>query len=204
MRSRGPEPINYIRALLAKDDGVGIIEVFVTMVILSIILASMLASLSIGRLSFPISSVKTELQSKGRIIIDWIAKDVRQAPTWDIANKTPSGSYMRFQKVVGFNTGLNQYILDPDEVEYIYDANNQTLTRNVISGGVATPTWQFLNVTQAPFFTWHKDDGSIVALKDEHLLDANAIIITLTSQKQARSGHNIPYTLTTEVKMRNE
>ena len=203
MRSRGTGAISYQRALLAKNNGVGIIEVFVATVILSIILASMLASLSIGTLSFPISSVKTELQSKSRIIIGWIAKDIRQAPTWDIANKTPSDSYMRFQKVVGFSIALNDYILDPDEIEYIYEVNNQTLTRNVIIAGVATQTWQFLNITQAPFFT-RNAVGDVIPLDEPNLRAANAMIITLTSQKQARSGHDIPYTLTTEVKMRNE
>ncbi|MFH1868539.1 MAG: prepilin-type N-terminal cleavage/methylation domain-containing protein [Candidatus Omnitrophota bacterium] len=210
MRSRDRGHISLQRVLPAKENGISLVEVLVVMVILSIAMASMFASLSIGEISFPISTAKADLQSKARIIMDWISRDVRQAPVWEIGSNNPSGSHMMFRKVVGFDIPGNVYELEKDSlgndiyVDYEYNATDETITRKVIIAGAETRTWQFSNITAPPFFTRTLLGNNIVALNQADLGNANAVIITLNSQRQVGRGYNVPHALTTEVKIRNE
>jgi len=172
--------------------------------ILSVVLAGALASLNAGQFFFPLSSAKIDLQAKARGIVSRIVKDTRQAANWSIANNSPSSSYIKFQQVIGLDTGTGLYLLTDDFTEYIYDSITGKITCNTVSADAASvKNWETDNITQPPFYT--KDlNGNEVDLNKDDLNNSQELIIKINIQEQVKGALNITYVLRAEVKIRNE
>jgi type II secretory pathway pseudopilin PulG len=154
-KGRETEILNYLRVSLLKKKGLSLIELFVAAGILSLILAALFISITSGDLSSAVSSAKSDLQGKLRLIMDWITKDVRSTNIIEINTNSPSAGYLKFKKVTGIDNITGNYTLSPDYTEYSYNSTSGELTRSEINGttGEILRTVPFNNITQSPFYT---------------------------------------------------
>ncbi|MDD5477559.1 MAG: hypothetical protein PHG87_05110 [Candidatus Omnitrophica bacterium] len=144
--------------------------------------------------SFTLSSARGNLQSEVRRTIGWIIKDTRQTVSWDIANNSPTPSYIKFRQVTGWDTANNTFSLSDYYIEYTYNAVNHTIIRRKsdLSNGTLG-LWTLNDIVAAPFFTVNSL-GAIVPLNNSDLLTSKQLVITI-------SGGT--YSLTEEVQIRN-
>jgi hypothetical protein len=150
-----------------------------------------------------ISSAKALACSQARRVCDWISRDLRQAVVWDLANNNPSATHIKFRPVLGWDITGNTYQLDVDYIEYSYDANTHTLTRNQLNNAsVVLKSWVFNNVTAQPFFM-RDSFGNLIAL-DNSIGTSKKVIVVLSVQNQASNGLSFNASLTSEIKIRNE
>ena len=155
--------------------------------------------LSINR----VSSAKALAYSEARRISDWISRDLRQAVVWDLANSNPSATHIKFRPVLGWDIIGDTYQLDANSIEYNYDANAQTLTRNHLNNANAViNSWVFNNITAQPFFM-RDSFGNLVAL-DSSIGTSKKIMVVLSVQNQASNGLIFNVSLSSEIKIRNE
>jgi hypothetical protein len=146
------------------------------------------------QLSFTSNSARGNLQSEVRRTIGWIIKDIRQAVSWDIANNSPTPSYIKFRQVTGWDTANNTFLLSDYYIEYTYNAVNNTIIRRTSDLSNNTiGIWTLNNIITAPFSTMNSL-GEIVPLNNSDLLTSKQLIITI-------SGGT--YSLTEEVQIRN-
>lgn len=203
-KGKEAEVLNYPRASRAKQSGFTLIEVLITVFIAVVIIAGLFTSLSAGQVSFPLSAVKVDLQSRVRLIEEWMVKDARQTVSWDIANNSPSPNHIKFRRVSGVNITTGDYVLGNNYTEYNYDDSAAKITRNIIdSGGSTVKTWEFTDIVDSPFYTVDFTD-TIVPLNEDDLRNSGTLIITIKGQRNVRGSLNVGYNLSTEVKIRNE
>lgn len=189
-----------------KRKGFSLVELAVAAFILSIILGALFMALSTGDLSFTVNAAKLEIQSRIRIVMDWIIKDVRQAISWNIASdpNAPSTQHLKFN-LWSWNTTTNTWDLSDDYIEYEYDAFSQKLIRRFYDSATAqTMTVEFNNITEAPFYTTYigpGDPGNV--LEADQLRNFRVLIVVLKGQKIVRNSIYAPFNLMSEVKIRN-
>ena len=180
-------------------------EALLTLLALGVILSALIAVLSIADTSRGISIAKVDLQASVRETVDAFARDVRQTISWDIANNNPSGIHIKFRQAEGWNTTTDTLVLGANYIEYDYDANSGTLTRNITTAAGATlETREFHNLTQTPFYTLDLTNSTVVALNQPDLLNSRRVVIVAAGQAQTNKGQTITCTLTEEIKVRNE
>lgn len=185
-----------------KERGFTLIEILAVGFLLSVVMAALLLSLTTTELSNSESSAKADLQGEVRLIMDWIVKDVRQTNPIQINNNNPSGYHIKFQQVTGINNTTGQYTLNPNYIEYNYDSVSGRLSRNEIDAfGTIHETWVFDNIAQSPFYTQVAPN---VALQRGDILTSKKLIIIVAAQKQLRKSLTLNFSLTEEVKLRNE
>lgn len=164
------------------------------------ILAALFYSLTSSEFLSVVSSAKTDLQAEVRQAIDWIAKDVRQTNLIQINTNNPSGSHIKFKKVTGIDNSTGNYALSDNYIEYDYDAVSGDLVRNEVDdGGTILQSWVFHNITQAPFYS---SQGVVLAPGD--ILNSKKLVVVIAGQGQVRSSLTLNFSLTGEVKIRNE
>jgi len=196
--------------LRTKSSGFTIIEVLLAAVLLAAILSALFLTLNVGQLSNPINSARVELQDNVRRLLYWIARDVRDTSSGEIAANSPSSEHIKFRQVQGLDTATGYYILSTSYIEYAYDAENKKITRNSLdSTGSILQSWTFENITQPPFFT--RDSlGAVVPLSQSYLLSNRKLIVDINAEKSVctvRIGQdclNLAFSLTEEIKIRNE
>lgn len=193
-------PLVYLRALRVKRRGVTLVEVLVAAFILILIITALLFSLIAGQSSNTIGLAKTELQGQVRRVIDWITKDVRQTNLIQINSNNPSDGHIKFKAVTGINNATGDYALSTDYIEYSYDSDLKTLTRSLLDdAGAVLQSWIFNNITQPPFYS-----SAGVPLADGGVLTSKKLVIIIAAEKQARINLTLNFSLTEEVKIRNE
>jgi len=160
-------------------------------------------ALSSGELSGTFSSARADQQGEVRRTLDWIVNDIRQTVSWEIANNSPSPEHIKFRQVEGWNTATDTFLLSANYIEYTFDINTNTVTRSLVDGsGNTLQSWVFNNIVQAPFSTINSS-GLTVPLNSGDLLTSTKIVVLISGQNQIR-GKTITYSLTEEVKIRNE
>jgi competence protein ComGC len=200
LKDKDKEAFSYLRAFHSKKSGLTLIEVLVVAFILTVIIGSLFLTLTTGELSSSISSEKTDLQAKVRLVMDWIIKDVRQTNLIQINTNAPSADHIKFKKVTGIDNATGNYTLSSNYIVYSYDNTLQRLTRNEVDdGGTILNSWVFSNITQSPFYS---DTG--VPLAPGGILTSKKLIIIILGQSQFRNSLTLNSSLTEEVKIRNE
>jgi prepilin-type N-terminal cleavage/methylation domain-containing protein len=185
--------------LLPKKNGFTLVEILVTVFILSIIIAALFLTLNTGEFSNTVASTRVDLQSQVRRLIDWIAKDVRQTSLIEINNNGPSVSHIKFKKVIGID-GSGNYLLSSNYTEYSYNSTTSELLRNELdNGGSVLRSWVYTNITQAPFYT-----AVGVPLVGGDILNSKKLVIVISGQSLVRNILPLNFTLSEEVKIRNE
>lgn len=203
-KDKGQEASSFKPASRHKKSGFSLVEILVVMAIFLVLIGAIIMALNTGQYSNSISIAKVDLQSSVRNLMNWITKDVRQSITWDMANNSPSTIYIKFRQVQGWNAATHTLTLNDDFIEYAYDSSAQTITRRLLdSSGNELQRWEFSDITEEPFYT-RDSSGTIVDMSGSDLLISNRIIIVIASSAQVRGSLNIPFSLTEEVKIRNE
>lgn len=196
-------PFRLLRALRNKIRGFTLVETLFIALILTVIIGVFFYALNATQLSFTLSSARGSLQSEVRRTIGWIIKDARQAVSWDIANNSPTPSYIKFRQVTGWDTVSNTFLLSGYYIEYTYNAANNTIIRRTSDLSNNTiGLWTLNDVIAAPFFTINSL-GNIVPLNKSDLLTSKQLIITISGQGHVSGAQNTTYSLTEEVQIRN-
>jgi type II secretory pathway pseudopilin PulG len=185
MKEPGQGIFRFLRVLPNKTSAMTLVEIMVTVFILSVVSAGLFMALRIGDFSNVLNSEKVDIQAEARRTMECIAKDVRQTTGYEIANNNPSESYLKFRLCRGHD-GSN-LIWSANYVEYNYDSTNHILLRVDNNTG---ETWQFNNIAAAPFNV-------------SEVLTNKKLYLTITIEKQEPRAPPITFTLTGEVKIRN-
>ena len=175
--------------------------------LLSVILAALFLTLNTGQLSGSIGLTKLDLQANVRQAGDLIARDVRQTFGYEIAdeNNTPSPTHIKFRQVQGWDTVLDLPIFSSNYVDYNYDASLKRITRTILDGsGQVLETRQFNNIVASPFYAVDFVTGDILPLSANVILTSSRLVTLITGQALIRGSQALNFTLTQEVKIRNE
>ncbi|MCX5703279.1 MAG: hypothetical protein NT066_02135 [Candidatus Omnitrophica bacterium] len=187
--------------------GFTIIETLIVALTTGILMTGLFYALNTGESSRSFNEAQIEVQSEVRRAVDWIAKDVRQAYSRNIGSNStdPSSTHIKFQKVIGYNTTSNSTVLSNNFIEYTYDPDLKTITR-IDSGN--SLNWTFRNIIQPPFYTNNNVSNIVIdplsSGLDSPMVQTGNLVINITGEKPVKSGLNATYTLTEEVKIRNE
>jgi type II secretory pathway pseudopilin PulG len=189
--------------LLNNKRAFTIIEVLISAII-GAFMVTALFYIFIGGLNVnDLSSAKVAAQSQARRVSDWVSRDLRQAVVWDLANNSPSATHIKFRPVSGWDIAGDTYQLDANYIEYNYDANADTLTRNLVdAAGVTLKSWVFNDIVAPPFFT-RDGSGNLIDL-DSSVGTSKKVVALISVNKVSDKGVNLPVSLTAETKIRNE
>lgn len=201
LRGKKIETLAYRRALRIKKRGFSLVEILIVALLLTIIVFALLTTLNTGEVSNSVSTAKADLQAKVRQAMDWIIKDVRQTNLIQINTNNPLGNHIKFKQVTGID-GAGNYALSANYIEYTYNSASQQLTRNEVDDfGVPVPgsSRVFSNITQSPFYS---EAG--VALAPGAILVSKKLIVVISGENQVNINLTLNFSLTEEVKIRNE
>ena len=186
-----------------KIKGFTLVETLFVALILGAIIGALFYAVNAVQLSFTSSSARGNLQSEVRRTIGWIIKDARQAVSWDIANNSPTPSYIKFRQVIGWDTANNTFLLSNYYIEYTYNTVNNTIIRRTSDLSNNTiGLWTLNDIIAAPFSTINSL-GNIVPLNNSDLLTSKQLVITISGQSHVSGTQNTNYSLTEEVQIRN-
>ncbi|MFH0762369.1 MAG: prepilin-type N-terminal cleavage/methylation domain-containing protein [Candidatus Omnitrophota bacterium] len=206
-RGREIRPLAYPRASLNRSCGFALIEILVAAFLLSVILAALLLTLNIGHLTGSVGLVKLDLQANVRQAVDLISRDVRQTFGYEIADEenTPSPTHIKFRQVQGWDTVLDLPVFSSNYVDYNYDVSLGRITRTIVDGsGEVLETRQFNNIAVAPFYAVDFATGEILPLSANVLLTSSRLVALITGQARTRGSQVLNFSLTQEIKIRNE
>lgn len=177
-----------------------LVELLIVIFILGIIMSGLFLTFNIGQFSFPVSSAKLELQSEARNTMNWIMKDLRQAISYNIANNNATTSYLKMN-LWQWNTTANQWDISntTNYVEYFYNSSSQNLTRRYTDASGNVSALNFTNIKEAPFYT----NYTAKELNTNNLLVNRKLIVVISIEKALRGTLIVPFTLISEVKIRN-
>lgn len=163
------------RRISARDDGVSLVELVMTTMMLGLVVGAMLSSFSSLQRAAARESSRSQTTDEVRLAMDRMTKDIRQA----ISIRAGSGpSYLEMDTFI-----------DGVESRVIYDASSGThLTRSVDG-----PSVRILERLQS----------TAVFLYAPDVLDPALVSITLVSKPENFSVDQSDVTLTSEVQLRN-
>ena len=192
----------YLRVLPRNNRGFTIVEVLSVAFILIVVFAALFITLTTGEFSNAVSSAKADLQANVRTAVNSIVKDVRQTSIIQINNSdnNPSGTHIKFKKVIGINNTTGGYDFSGNYIDYNYDQNLSTLTRSEIDASSSIRKIQVFNdITQAPFYT-----AVEVPLTSAGVGSGGKLIVVISGRGHVRGGLDLTFSLTEELKIRNE
>jgi hypothetical protein len=184
--------------LLNKSGGFTLVEILVVTLLFTIIIGSLLVTLTTGQLSTAVGSAKADLQAKLRNIMGLLVRDVRQTNILEINTHSPTIDHIQFRKVTGIDASGN-YTLDTYFIVYTYDSGLKQLTRQGDDGAGHTVTTTWDNITQSPFYV-----ASGEPLAANNILTYKKLRIVIAGESTVRTSLVLTFTLTEEVKIRNE
>ena len=188
------------RLLLNKKSAFTLVELLIASVIFSVILACLFFLLNIGQLSFSINSAKLDLQSYVRLVMDRLIKDVRDTNILEINSNNPSVNHIKFRKVTGIDNNSGSYTLSANYIDYDYNIATGELIRSIIDGtGTVLQSSIFDNIVQSPFYS-----APATPLVAGAILSSKSLFAVISSEKQTRNSKIINFSLTEEIKIRNE
>lgn len=184
--------------------GFTLVELLITALLLTIVLAALFATLNVSHYSYSVTSTKLDLQSKVRLAMDWIVKDVRQSVSWNIASDTnvPSTTHLKFN-LWTWNTTANDWDLSEDYIEYSYDPDLKKLARLSVEVAGNNSTIEFNDIDEAPFYTTYLGPGDASNVLDKNQLLLGQLIIVIRGRKNVRGSLYVPFNLMSEVMIRN-
>lgn len=129
-----------------SNKGSSLLEVLVTLLIFSIIIAAVNATLLIGDSSWNTNSIRIELQQELRKAMDWMKDDLRQSGPTAISNVPANGSWyttITFQTAAGvsggsitWNSDTTQFVLggtDSDQLRRIEGSTTTVIAQSMQS-----------------------------------------------------------------------
>jgi type II secretory pathway pseudopilin PulG len=189
----------FQRGSRVKNKAYTLIESLIVGALLVVIIGAMLFFLTTSEMSNSVNSAKLDLESKVRTAINWIIKDTRETSLIQINNNDPGVNHIKFKKVTGIDLITGNYTLSDNYIEYVYDQSTCTLTRNQIHDNTVLKSWVFTGITQLPFYV---DPG--VPLEPGNILTAKKLLVLISGQSIVKNSLALNFTLTEEVKIRNE
>lgn len=174
------------------------VEILVVTLLFTMIVGSLIVVLNTGEISTSVGLAKTDLQSKVRNIMALIVRDARATNVLEINTNDPSPDHIKFRKVTGID-GAGNYTLEPFYIEYTYDSVSKQLTRQGpdAGGNLFTTTWT--DITQSPFYAAAGDP-----LGANKILSSRKLLIVIATRNNVRGTLNLDFSLSEEVKIRNE
>jgi prepilin-type N-terminal cleavage/methylation domain-containing protein len=196
----------YPRALRAKKlKGFTALEILIATLILSVALGAVFFTFSTGELSFQVTREKVQLQSRLRAAMGWVMKDLHQAISWNVADPVnlPGVSHLKFNTWV-WDNGAGTWALSTDYVEYTYDAVNKRLRRSFVPAIGSAATIDFNDIAEPPFYTTYIGPNNPANQLDaDQLRNSRVLIVVIRGQKAVRGTLTVPFSLISEVKIRN-
>lgn len=182
--------------------GFTLVEMMVVCLIVCGVTGALFMALSAGDASFAVNAEKVTLQAKVRTVSDWIARDLRNAISWEINANSPSAVYVKFN-LWDWDASAHTWALGTTYVEYAYDTSAHTLSRRRLDnlGSVLEET-VFTEITAAPFYTSYVSESNN-QFDSSALLSNRMLVVVIRSEHLVRGQRNLSYTLVSEVKIRN-
>ncbi len=206
-----------MRLILHSRKGVSVVEVLLVTLIISLLTGGIFYILSVAQALRLVSTAKIEIQSEVRRAMDWIVNDVRQTVNYSIgeggaSGNDPSGTHIKFQKVIDYDSAASGSVLLGNFIEYTFDPAAKTITRTDLA---TDQSWVFSNIVpnaspySAGIFYTRLPTGEIVVIDpivagdNSPVYQTGNLVIVISGQKQANPSTGVSYTLRQEVKIRN-
>ncbi|MCM8799529.1 MAG: hypothetical protein NC900_02200 [Candidatus Omnitrophica bacterium] len=182
----------FLQKLLVKRRGFTLVEILVASFLLIAIISALFLLLNTGQFINQTGSLKLELISEVRNVIELLMRDLRQTFAYEIRNNQPASNHLKFRVCLGHD-GTN-ILLSNRYIEYIYDNITHSLTR--------------IDYNFDPERRWTYND-IVVSDPDKEPFDLtelnnNKIILTIRVSKEKFFSPPIKETFISEVKLRNE
>ncbi len=169
--------------------------------LVTVLFGGLFMALSASESSVAVTGEKVGLQGKARMLTDLVARDLRNAISWEMNANTPSSSYLKFN-LWSWDTTANTWKLGNQFVEYSYDQAQRTLKRRIVDDtGFVLEERVFPEIMLAPFYTSYTDE--FTNQFDSNALLANRLVIVVIKTQRTARGRNLDCTLKSEVKIRN-
>lgn len=203
-----------MRKRLLKEDGFTLVEMMVTIMIMTTVLFALYSIFDMGIRVFSFGNNKIEATENARLGLEKMAREIRAAYPYDKGNPTSPDTHLfdtmsSTQITFANDLGTGDRVIDPTTERITYNVSGTTLQRTVGSG---TP--------QAVVEHLKTDDPSTVAdeigLKIEYLKssgvnfvpatsepEVQVVRITLTIETGGGAANSATQTLTTDVALRN-
>lgn len=194
---------NYLQKKRAKKSnnpfsyhGFTLVESLIVVFVLGIVMGGLFLTFNVGQASFPATSARLEAQSEARNAMNWIMKDLRQAINYKIAENNATSDYLRINLWEWNNSTYQWDINNNVYVEYFYNDTTRKLTRKYTNALGGISTLEFNDIVEAPFYTNYTTKTYAEGIH-------NKIIVAVSVEKTLRGGLSVPFTLISEVKIRN-
>jgi len=186
---------------LPRDSrGFTIVEVLSVGFILIVVFTALFITLTTGEFSNAVSSAKADLQANVRTAMNSALKDVRQTSLIQINSNAPTPTHIKFKKITGIDNATGNYSLSDNYIEYTYDPASLSLSRDEVdAGGAVLKSQVFNDITEDPFYS---DTG--VPLAAGGILSSKKLVVVISGQGHVRGNLDLSFSLTEEVKIRNE
>jgi len=181
-----------------NNRGFTIVEVLSVSFILITVFAAMFITLTTGEFSNAVSSAKADLQANVRTAMNSVLNDVRQTSLIQINSNNPSAGHIKFKKITGIDNVTGSYSLSANDIEYTYNQSSFSLERSETGPGVSK-VQIFNDITEAPFYS-----ATGVPLEAGGILSSKKLVVVMSGRNHVRGDLDLNFSLTEEVKIRNE
>jgi len=198
--------------MIMKNRGFTLVELMVTMLIFSIIIATMFGVLSVGRQSWYTGSTQVDLQQETRKAMGRMVKELRKTGS-DHVTIDNGGARITFQVPVDWdsdgdvvdNNGDVEWGAEANldgSLQYYLNSSNRGLLRRVLDG---YPNGNQVGVDTTLANNIHSDSPPPNALMfiGSPALNPAVINIEVTAQKDTARGRSMQSTLYSQVTLRN-
>lgn len=163
-----------LRRTNAREDGVTVVELTITMGILFIVMGALLTVFASVQRTQSFAANRSETLDEMRLAMDQMAKDIRQATAIDAATSTPS------------RIEMDTYVLGTIE-HVVYEATGTTLTRSIgSSSGIQLQT----RLVTTQLFSYEPNVSSVQ-------------LVVVTLRVTPRNAPDTVLELTSEIRLRN-
>jgi len=184
---QGHRQTGIIRNRWSNRDGFSLVEVIITVLIFTVVIAAINTVLLVGDSSWQTNNVQVELQQELRKSMDWMKDDFRQTGSASIADVPADDTWyttITFQKVDGISSG--QISWSSDTTQFILGGTDNNQLQK-IEGGTTSILAQ--NISEVQF---RRQSSS-----------PKVVEVALTAQKNTNKGDTMTATLDFKVKLRN-
>ena len=175
------------RPTLVNASGLTLVEVLITVLVYSVVIAASYSVLTSGILTWQVNNVKVELQQELRKAMDWMMMDLRQAGASSIDDVAVSNTWstvITFSIANGVSGGITTWTTD--KIKYYLGGTGGTLLKRQY--GAATR-----DIAQ-----------NITVFQVRRPVSApNTVEVNLQAQKQTTRGNTVQLDQSFVVKLRN-
>jgi type II secretory pathway pseudopilin PulG len=188
-----------------------LIEALITAAILSLVGIGLFYAVAKKDSFYDRNMANIDLQAQLRTTLDFIANDVRQTSSWDIANNEPTPTHIKFRKVLGINTLTSGYLYENNYIQYDYSSSEKRITRSIVdASGNIISRLNFGNIVNGiaidnfSFSTYNSAGGVVLLNKDDLLYSKKLITAFRVEKKITGSATLVNLSSSEEVKIRND